>query len=226
MVQPSKNLKQNNQELTFPLQLLQYNSLFPKSLKDIQNILDLPGLKISKPSDTHQVVSPWKMCYNSERCYCAIVTTLEKIYEKLHEPGALGLTNLHYFPHMYIPSSLNSSNCGQVEQMSSVRKLDLTIISSVVDATLHTPDDILQWVAKWILDLQGMIKWRITEIILMTEDITGFQTNSSCQGYIQPSSLYINHFLQVRAFLLHYWHSVSPLCREVQGHSSLLPLSL
>ena len=57
-------------------------------------------------------------------------------------------------------------------------KLDLTIISSLVDATLHTLDDVLQPAANRILKLQevkGEIETPIGIKSTITTDITHFR---------------------------------------------------
>ena len=75
------------------------------------------------------------------------MTTLEQIYEGSHEPEALGLSKILtrpstlftiYLLDFVLPQVSKLSKCLQSEQ------LDLTIISSLVDATLHTLDDTIQ----------------------------------------------------------------------------------
>ncbi len=56
----------------------------------IQQILQLPELKVSKPSDTRWLVH--EKCVRAVRMsYEAIVTCLNSIYADSHDPVALGL---------------------------------------------------------------------------------------------------------------------------------------
>ncbi len=57
-------------------------------------------------------------------------------------------------------------------------KLDLSIISSLVDATLHTLEDVLQPAAKWMLDLQEVKEeMDITVgINFNSDDVASFQS--------------------------------------------------
>ena len=62
-------------------------------LKEVQKELDLPELKITKPSDTRWLAH--ERCVSAvKKCYGAIVTTLKQIYEESHEPEALGLSKI------------------------------------------------------------------------------------------------------------------------------------
>ena len=60
------------------------------NLKGIQNVLNLPELKIIKPSDTRWLAH--ERCVKAVKAsYSAIVISLESIYETTHEPEALGI---------------------------------------------------------------------------------------------------------------------------------------
>ena len=89
-------------------------------------------------------------------CYGAIVTALSDIHENTHEPEALGLckalTKRHTVAAMYLldyilPQVAKLSRTLQTEQ------LDLSMISSLVNATLHTLDDSALPSANWVLEL-------------------------------------------------------------------------
>ena len=61
-------------------------------LKEIQKVLDLPELKIVKPSDTRWLAH--EHCVKAVKAsYSSVVLALENIYETSHEPEALGLSN-------------------------------------------------------------------------------------------------------------------------------------
>ena len=62
-----------------------------QSLKEIQKLLDLPELKIVKPSDTRWLTH--EHCVKAVKAnYSSIVLALKNIYETSHEPEALGLS--------------------------------------------------------------------------------------------------------------------------------------
>ena len=108
------------------------------SRKSSQKVLDLPELKITKPSDTRWLAH--ERCISIvKRYYGAIIATLEQIYEESHEPEALGLSKILtrsstlftiYLLYFVLPQVSKLSKCLQFQQ------LDLTIISSLVDVIL------------------------------------------------------------------------------------------
>ena len=90
-----------------------------------------------------------------KKCYGAIISALETIYQESHEPEALSISKILSKPLFAI--YLLDYILPEVSKLSKslpTEKLDLSIISSLVDATLHTVEDVLQPAAKWVLDLQ------------------------------------------------------------------------
>ena len=93
------------------------------------------------------------MCfYCEEMLWSNCVSTSETIYQESHEPEALGISKILskpstlfaiYLLDYILPGVSKLSKCLQTE------KLDLSIISSLVDATLNTLEDLLQPAAKW-----------------------------------------------------------------------------
>ncbi len=82
---------------------------------------------------------------------------LETIYQESHEPEALGISKILSKPSTLFAIYLLDYILPEVSKLSKslqTEKLDLSIISSFVDATLHTLEDVLQPAAKWVLDLQ------------------------------------------------------------------------
>ena len=68
-----------------------YSPKRAEHLKSVQQVLDLPELKVTKPSDTHWLAH--ERCVKAvKESYVAIVTALESFYEQTHEPEALGLS--------------------------------------------------------------------------------------------------------------------------------------
>ena len=118
----------------------------------------MPEFKIVKPSDTRWLAH--------ERCvkvvkenYCAIVIALNNIYEETHEPEALGISKALSKKSTISAMFLLDYVLPQVAKLSrtlQTEKLDITIISSLVEATLHTIDDALTPAANWVLALRDM----------------------------------------------------------------------
>ena len=98
-----------------------------------------------------------------ERCvkavkanYAEIMITLGNINEQSHEPEALGISkalskestlSAMFLLDFALPLVIKLSKCLQTE------KLDLSIISSLVHATLHIIDEALLPAANWVLKL-------------------------------------------------------------------------
>ena len=80
---------------------------------------------------------------------------LESIYEEFHEPDALGICKILSKPSTLFAIYLLEYILPEVSKLSKslqTENLDLSIISSLVDATLYTLEDVLQPAAKWVLD--------------------------------------------------------------------------
>ena len=126
-------------------------------------------------------MAPERCVSTVKSCYGAIVATLEQIYEESHEPEALGLSKILtrsstfftiYLLDFVLPQVSKLSKCLQSQQ------IDLTIIASLVDATLYTLEDTIQPGTNWILELQDVmdeIEGTIG-IKFTTEDVTNFQS--------------------------------------------------
>ena len=70
-----------------------YSPKRSECLKEVQKVLNLPELKIIKPSDTRW--SAHEKCVKAvKENYAAIVVTLDYIYERTHEPEAMGLSKV------------------------------------------------------------------------------------------------------------------------------------
>ena len=76
-------------------------------------------------------------------------------------------------------------------------KLDLSIISSLVDATLHTLEDVLQPAAKWVLDLQEVKEeMDITVgINFNRDDVASFQSRVTEPFYTKLKENIANRFV-------------------------------
>ena len=129
-----------------------------ENLKEIQKVLELPELKTVKPSDTRWLA--YENCVAAvKKCYGAIVSTLEMIYEVSHEPEAFGISTILTKQSTLFAIYLLDFVLPQVSKLSKslqTEKLDLSVISGIVDATLHTPEDAVLPAANWVLQLQDI----------------------------------------------------------------------
>ncbi len=121
----------------------------------IQQVLQLPELKVSKPSDTRWLAH--EKCVRAVRMsYEAIVTCLNSIYEDSHDPVALGLCKTLSKQSTIAAVNMLDHVLPQVAKLSrtlQTEHLDLSVISSLVEATLHTLNDTELPSANWVLDL-------------------------------------------------------------------------
>ena len=129
-------------------------------LKEVQSILELPEMKVIKPSDTRWL--------SHERCvkavkasYSAIVITIGQIYETIHEPEALGihgaLCKLSTIAAIYLldftlPQVAKLSKALQTEQ------LDLSLIPPLL-MLLFSP-----WMMQFYLEQTGC--WSFLTILM------------------------------------------------------------
>ena len=124
------------------MMLWKFFHYFPKragSLKEIQKVLDLPELRIMKPSETRCLVHELGI-KAIKAGYRLIVLALENIYETSHEPENLGLskalsshsTIAAMYLLDYILPHVTKHSCA-LQTMHP----DLSLISSLVDALLN-----------------------------------------------------------------------------------------
>ena len=117
-------------------------------------MLDLPELKVVKPSNTRWLAH--ERCVKAVKAsYRAIVNALNNIYEKTHEPEALGIAN----PQLCVPC-ISSTMLPQVAKLSislQAEKIDLTAIAPLVDATLWMMSHYPQQTGYWNYWMQRMI---------------------------------------------------------------------
>jgi hypothetical protein len=154
-----------------------YSPKRAEHLKSVQRVLDLPELKVTKPSDTRWLAH--ERCVKAvKESYASIVIALDSFYEQTHEPEALGLSKAltkkstvmaMYLLDFVLPQVAKLSRCLQAE------KLDLTAISGLVDSTLQTLDDALLPAANWVLELLDA-QDKLQDIATIdSESITSFQ---------------------------------------------------
>ena len=72
------------------MEVFHYSPKRAESLKKVQKVLDLPELKIVKPSDTRWLAH--ERCVQAVKAsYSTVVAFLDHIYTDTHEPEALRL---------------------------------------------------------------------------------------------------------------------------------------
>lgn len=167
--------------LTALWKFFHYSPKRAESLKEVQHVLNMPELKIIKPSDTRWLAH--ERCVKAVKAsYSAIVTTLDHIHDTSHEPEALGLSKCLSKPTTVAAIFLLDYVLPQVAKLSKTlqtENLDLSIISSLVDATLNTLDDAVLPAAHWVLELldahENLEEATGTEVSM--EVISSFQEN-------------------------------------------------
>ena len=133
--------------------LWKFFDYFPKraeSLRDVQRILDLPELKVIKPS---RWLAQERCVKGVKASYTAIVAALENMHETSHEPEVLGLSNVLSTWKTTAAIFLLDYTLLQVAKLYiQTEHLDLPI-PSLVDATLHILSNAILPTANWVLEL-------------------------------------------------------------------------
>lgn len=112
-------------------------------------------MKIIKPSDTRWLAH--ERCVKSVKAsYAALVVTLESNYENFHEPEALGINKVlckfSTIAALFLVD-YTLTNTAKLSKALQAKQLDLTLISTLVDATLESLDDAILPAANWVLEL-------------------------------------------------------------------------
>ena len=132
-----------------------YSPKRAQSLKEVQKVLDFPELKIVKPSNTRWLAH--ERCVRAVKAsYSAIITALDHIYSESHEPEALGIKKALCKKSTIAAIYLLDYVLPQVAKLSRALQtgnLDLAMISSLLDATLHSIDDAVLSSSNWVLEL-------------------------------------------------------------------------
>ena len=160
------------------MEILYYSPKHVQSLKEVQKVLDFPELKIVKPSDTHWLAH--EQCVRAVKAsYSAIITALDHIYSESHEPDALEIKKAICKKSTIAAIYLLDYVLPQVAKLSralQTENLDLSMISSLLDVTLHSIDDAVLS-SNWVLELLEVAKDLETAIEeqITQEDISTFQ---------------------------------------------------
>ena len=154
--------------LTTLWKFFHYSPKRAECLKEVKRVLDLPVLKIIRPSDTRWLAH--ERCVKAVKAsYSAIVMALNNIYETTHEPEALGISKALCKKSTVAAIFLLDYTLPQVAKLSKTMQaenLDLTAIADLVDATLHVLDDAMLPAANWVLEL--LDAWEALEAVTDT----------------------------------------------------------
>ena len=140
--------------LTTPWKFFHYSPKQAQSLKEVQKVLDLPELKIVKPSDTRWLAH--ERCVKAVKTsYSAIISSLDHIYQESHEPEPLGLKKALWKKSTISAMYLLDYVLPQVASGKALQteSLDLSVVSTVVEATIQSIDESLLPAANWVLEL-------------------------------------------------------------------------
>ena len=114
--------------------------------------------------------------------YSAIITALDYIYSESHEPEALGIKKVICKKSTIAAIYLLDYVLPQVTKLSralQTENLDLSMISSLLDATLHSIDDAVLELLEAAQDLETAIEEQITQ-----EYISTFQEKIASASFI------------------------------------------
>ena len=128
-----------------------------QSLKEIQKVLDLPELKIVRPSDTCWLAH--ERCVKALKAsYSSIVFALENIYQTSIEPEAFvpsrALSSHYTIAALYLLTTFFLKWQSLAVPYRPSKHFDLSPISSLVDATLNSLDDAILPSENWVLQRQ------------------------------------------------------------------------
>ena len=112
-------------------------------------------MKVIKPPDTRWLAHEW--CVKAVKVsYTALVAILDSNYQNFHAPEALGLYKaLSKFTTIAAIYLLDYTLplVAKLSKSLQTKQLDLSMISSLVDAVLHTLNDAIIPAACWVLEL-------------------------------------------------------------------------
>ena len=164
--------------LTTLWKFFHYSPKRAECLKEVQRVLDLPELKIVKPSDTQLA---HEHCVKAVKASCSdIVNALNNIYEQTHELEALGISKALCKPSTVCaiyPLDYALPQVAKLSRSLQTEKIDLTVIARLVDATLNMLDDAILPAANWVLELLDAKDdlEAATDVKITTPIITSFQ---------------------------------------------------
>ena len=116
-----------------------YSPKRAESWKEIQHVLNLPEMKVIKPSDTCWLADEW--CVKAVKASCtALVATLDINYQNFHAPETLGLCKaLSKFTTITAIYLLNYTLplVAKLSKSLQAKQYNLSKISSLINAVFH-----------------------------------------------------------------------------------------
>ena len=165
--------------LTTLWKFFHYSPKRAECLKEVQRVLNMPELKVVKPSDTRWLAH--ERCVKAVKTsYSAIVVALNNIYRATHAPEALGISKALCQQSTVAAIFSLDYTLPQVAKLSKTlqgKRLDLTAISSLVESTVHMLNDAVSPAANWVLELQEACNdlEAATDVKVTLEAIFSFQ---------------------------------------------------
>ena len=142
--------------LTTLCKFFQYSTKRAECLKAVQRVLNMPELKVIKPSDTRWLAH--------ERCvkavkenYIAIVITLNNIYEETHQPEALGISKALNSKSTVSAVYLLDYVLPQVAKLSKILQSESLIWQSYLPLWRQL---CTHWMMLWVLPPTGCLSYR------------------------------------------------------------------
>ena len=112
-------------------------------------------MRAIKPTDTCWLAHEW--CVKAVKVsYTALVVTLDSNHQNFHAPEALGLykalSKFTTIAAIYLLDYTLPLVAKLIKSLQT-KQLDLSMISSLIDAVLHTLDDAITSAVFWVLEL-------------------------------------------------------------------------
>lgn len=144
-----------------------------------QRVLELPELKVIKPSDIRWLAH--KRCVKAVKAsYTALVVTLDSNHQNFHEPEALGLykhlSQFNTVASLYL-LDYTLPVVAKLSKSLQTKQLDLSMISGLVEAVLRSLDDAITQATNWVLELLDSKDdlEQVTGLNITTDEISRFQ---------------------------------------------------
>ena len=139
-------------------------------------------MKMIKPSDTRWLAH--ERCVKAVKAsYSSIAVTLDSNFQNNHESEALGLhrtlCKLSTIACIFLLAYV-LPNVAKLSRALQAKQLDLSLISSLVESTLHTLDDAVLPAANWVLELHDQVDddlQKATGVTIDADKIRLFQEN-------------------------------------------------
>ena len=201
-VQAASNTNGIKHVFTTLIALWKYFHFSPKraeSLKHIQAVLDMPEMKVIKPSNTRWLAH--ERCVKAVKAsFSALVATLESNYENFREPEALGISKaLTKFSTIAATFLLDYTLLitSQLNKALQTKNIDFSMVSTLVEATFKSLEDAVTPASNWVLELIECSEdiQKATGQTIDTSKIKQFQDNIDCSMYARSGKFFRTFYL-------------------------------